>query len=146
MRRLLLAVLLLYSFALFSQEEPRQNRVLFVVAQVKDLDANHYLWAAEMAASRLDGSHNEVLEGGLAAALKEARTNPGAIQGIVEIFIDVHSWQEEVRITCYDTGGRDLWKKRTRVNAGGNEEKLARNMFERVLKKIEKEPACGSGR
>ena len=146
MRRLSLALLLLFPSLLLAQEATPQDRVLFVVSQVKDLDANHYLWAAEMAASRMAGDHNEVLEGGLAAGLKQAREQKGTVQGIVEISIDVHSWQEEVRITCYDSAGRELWKKRTRVNAGGNEEKLARNMFERVLKKIEKEPACGSGR
>lgn len=120
-----------------------EPKVIVVAAQAKDLDENHYLWAAEMAAARLAGK-TDVLEGGLAAALRYSRENPGSVQGIVEIVIDVHTVFEEVRVNCYDPKGRLLWKKKTELNAGGSEEKMARNMLERALKKAEKQPACGS--
>lgn len=122
------------------------NRVLIVVAKAKDLDADHYLWAAEMAAGRLPGGNNQVLEGGLAAAIKEAREKPGTVRGIIEIVVNVYSWDEDVRMTCYDPSGRQLWKKKSSVNAGGSEEELARKLFERTLQKAEKMPSCGSGR
>ena len=85
----------------------------------------------------------EVVEGGLAGALRHVRENPNSARGIVEVLIDVHSWNEEVRITCYDTAGRELWKEKVRANMGGGEESLARKMLERALKKAEKRPACG---
>jgi hypothetical protein len=125
-----------------SEQEPR---VLIVVAKSKDLDANHYLWAAEIAASRLAGGSKQVLEGGLAAALKEAREKPGTVRGIVEIVVNVYSFDEDVRITCFDPVGRAIWKKKSSVNSGGSEEDLARKLFERTLQKAEKMPACGRG-
>ena len=101
------AALALLSTPVAAQTEPAKatdsKRVLFVVAKQKDLDANHYLWAAEMAAARLRGDNNQVLEGGLAAGLKEAREKAGTVRGIVEIVVNVYSWDEDVRITCYDT-------------------------------------------
>ena len=124
---------------------PTSNRVLIVVAKAKDLDADHYLWAAEVAVGRLPGGNNEVLKGGLAAAIKEAREKPGTVRGIIEIVVNVYSWDEDVRITCYNPSGRQLWKKKSSVNAGGSEEELARNLFERTLQKAEKMPPCGSG-
>lgn len=121
-------------------EEPR---ILVVVAQAKDLDANHYLWAAEVAAARLPGKNYQVLEGGLVAALREAREKPGTVRGIVEIVVNVYAWDEDVRITCFDTSGREIWKKKSSVNAGGSEEDLARKLFERTLEKAEKMAPCG---
>lgn len=122
---------------------PQEPRVLIVVAKAKDLDANHYLWAAEMAAARLQGRNNQVLEGGLAAALKEAREKPGTVRGIVEIVVNVYAFDEDVRIGCFDAKGKQLWKKKSSVNAGGSEEDLARKLFERTLEKAEKMPPCG---
>ena len=122
---------------------PQGPRVLVVVAKAKDLDANHYLWAAEMAAGRLQGKNNQVLEGGLAAALKEAREKPGTVRGIVEIVVNVYAFDEDVRIGCFDAKGKQLWKKKSSVNAGGSEEDLARKLFERTLEKAEKMPPCG---
>jgi len=124
---------------------PASNRLLIVVAKAKDLDADHYLWAAEVAAGRLPGDNNQVLEGGLAAAIKEAREKPGTVRGIIEIVVNVYSWDEDVRMTCYDPTGRQLWKKKSSVNAGGSEEELARKLFERTLQKAEKMPPCGRG-
>lgn len=98
--------------------------------------------AAEMAAARLKGK-TTVVPGGLAGALRHSRENPGTAMGIVEVMIDVHSWREEVRITCFDPAGREIWKDKAIVNAGGNEESLARKMLERALKKAEKRPICG---
>ena len=122
---------------------PQEPRVLLVVAKAKDLDANHYLWAAEMAAGRLQGKNNQVLEGGLAAALKEAREKPGTVRGIVEIVVNVYAFDEDVRIGCFDAKGKQIWKKKSSVNAGGSEEDLARKLFERTLEKAEKMPPCG---
>lgn len=122
---------------------PQDPRILVVVAKAKDLEANHYLWAAEMAASRLQGKNNQVLEGGLAAALKEARENPGTVRGIVEIVVNVYAFDEDVRIGCFDARGKQLWRKKSSVNAGGSEEDLARKLFERTLEKAEKMPPCG---
>lgn len=121
---------------------PAEKQVVVVAAKVPDLAEDHYLWAAEMAAARLQGKPT-VLEGGLAGGLRHARENPGTVRGIVEIMIDVHSWDEEVRITCYDTSGREVWKDKAKVNMGGSEEALARKMLDRALKKAEKRPACG---
>lgn len=128
-----------------SETPPEGSRILVVVAKSKDLDANHYLWTAEMAAGRLPGANLEVLEGGLAAALKEARQNPGTVRGIVEIVVNVYAWDEDVTITCFDSGGKRLWKKKSSVNTGGSEEDLARKLFERSLEKAEKMPPCGRG-
>jgi hypothetical protein len=119
-------------------------RVLIVVAKAKDLDANHYLWAAEVAAARLPGKNNQVVEGGLAAALKEVREKPGTVRGIVEIVVNVYAWDEDVRIACLDVRGKEVWKKKSSMNAGGSEEDLARKMFERTLQKAENMPECGS--
>ena len=99
-----------------------------------------------VAAGRLPGGNNQVLEGGLAAAIKEAREKPGTVRGIIEIVLNVYSWDEDVRMTCYDPSGRQLWKKKSSVNAGGSEEELARKLFERTLQKVEKMPPCGSGK
>lgn len=117
------------------------RQILVVAAKVDDLAEDHYQWAAEMAAARLKGK-TTVLSGGLAGALRHARENPGTASGIVEVMIDVYSWREEVRITCFDSAGREVWKEKTLVNAGGSEEALARKMLERALKKAEKRPAC----
>jgi hypothetical protein len=126
-----------------AQSAAPEPRVLIVVAKSKDLEANHYLWAAEMAAGRLQGKNNQVLEGGLAAALKESRENPGTVRGIVEIVVNVYSFDEDVRISCFDAKGKQMWKKKSSVNGGGSEEDLARKLFERTLEKAEKMPACG---
>jgi anthranilate phosphoribosyltransferase len=75
-----------------------------VAAKVKDLDADHYLWAAEVVAARLEGD-SEVLEGGLATALKFSREHPREVTGILEVVIDVHTLFEKVRVSCYDTCG-----------------------------------------
>jgi len=120
-----------------------ERQVLVVAAAIQDLPENHYLWAAEMAAARLKGK-NTVMEGGLSGALRRSRENPGTTQGIVEIIIDVYSVNEEARITCFDPTGREVWKEKAKANMGGNEEALARKMFERVLTKAEKHPACTS--
>lgn len=125
------------------QASAQEPRILIVVAKVKDLEANHYLWAAEIAAGRLQGKNNQVLEGGLAAAIKEAREHPGTVRGIVEIVVNVYAFDEDVRISCFDAKGKQLWKKKSSVNAGGSEEELARNLFERTLEKAETMPACG---
>ena len=139
------ASLLLCSGTSYAAEaEPTAPRTLIVVAKSKDLDANHYLWAAEMAASRLPGNNNQVREGGLAAALKEAREGPGTVRGIVEIVVNVYSWDEDVRISCFDPKGKQIWKRKSSVNAGGSEEDLARKLFERTLEKAERMPQCGS--
>lgn len=116
--------------------------VLVVTAKVKDLEDNHYLWGAELAAARLKGA-TKVIEGGLAGALRYSRENPGSVRGIVEVMIDVYSYAEEVRITCTDPAGREIWKEKARANMGGNEEALARKMLERTLDKAEKRAACG---
>lgn len=121
---------------------PAERQVLVVAAKVDDLAEDHYQWAAEMTAARLKGK-STVLSGGLAGALRHVRENPGTAMGIVEVMIDVHSWDEEVRITCFDSAGREIWKEKAVVNAGGSEEALARKMLERALKKAEKRPACG---
>lgn len=64
--------------------------------------------------------------------------------GIIEVIIDVYSFKEEVRISCFDPAGRELWKEKAKANMGGNEEALARKMFERALQKAEKHTtACG---
>lgn len=117
--------------------------ILVVASKAKDLPPDHYLWAAELTASRIKGN-TQVLEGDFAAALKHARENKGAVAGIVEIIVDVYAWDEEVRITCYDPAGRQLWKEKVSVNAGGSEEALARKMVERAIVKAEKRPACAS--
>ncbi len=65
------------------------------------------------------------------------------MSGIVEVMIDVFSYAEEVRITCMDAAGREIWKEKARANMGGSEEALARKMLERALGKTEKRPACG---
>ena len=122
---------------------PEEKQVVVVAAKVEDLAEDHYMWGAEVAAARLKGK-TTVVEGGLAGALRHVRENVGLARGIIEIMIDVHSWNEEVRITCFDTAGRVLWKEKAKANMGGNEEKLARNMLERALKKAEKRKACGS--
>jgi len=126
-----------------TESAPRESRILIVVAKAKDLDANHYLWAAEVAAGRLPGKNKQVLEGGLAAAIREARGKPGTVRGIVEIVVNVYAWDEDVRITCFDPKGKQVWKKKSSVNAGGSEEDLARKLFERTLNKAEKMPPCG---
>jgi hypothetical protein len=125
-----------------SQAQASEKLVLVVTAKVEDLDDNHYLWGAELAAARLKGN-TKVLEGGLAGALRFSRENPGAVRGIVEIMIDVYSYAEEVRITCMDAAGRQVWKEKARANMGGSEESLARKMLERALAKAEKRTACG---
>lgn len=117
-------------------------QVLVVATEIEDLAKDHYQWAAEMVAGRLKGK-TTVLSGGLAGALRQARENPGTVRGIVEVMIDVYSWREEVRITCLDPAGRELWKEKAVFNTGGNEEALARKMLEKALKKAEKRPACG---
>lgn len=121
--------------------QPGDPQILVVAAKVNDLAEDYYQWAAEMAAARLKGN-TTVVPGGLAGALRHAREKPGSTLGIVEVMIDVHSWREEVRITCFDPAGREIWKEKAIVNAGGNEEALARKMLERALKKAEKRPAC----
>lgn len=136
-------VLLVSSFLIaivvpgLAQETNSRPDTVVVAAQAKDLDEDHYLWAAEMVAARLDGEF-EVLSGGLAAGLRYSRENPGQIQGILEVMIDVHTAFEEVRITCYDSTGREQWKRKTELNLGGSEERMARNMLDRVIKKVEK--------
>lgn len=117
-------------------------QVLVVAAEIEDLAKDHYQWAAEMVAARVKGK-TTVISGGLAGALHQARENPGTVRGIVEVMIDVFSWREEVRITCFDPAGREIWKEKAVFNTGGNEEALARKMLERTLKKAEKRPACG---
>jgi hypothetical protein len=119
-----------------------EPKVVVVAAKVKDLDADHYLWGAELVAARIKGP-TTVIAGGLAAALKQVREAPGTVRGIVEVLIDVHSWDEEVRISCFDTSGHELWKDKARVNMGGSEEALARTMLERAIQKAEKRPVCG---
>jgi hypothetical protein len=142
--RLAYALTILIAPALDAADSPTQGpRTLIVVAKSEDLEANHYLWAAEIAASRLQGKNNQVLEGGLAAALKESREEPGTVHAIVEIVVNVYSWDEDVQIRCLDTKGKVLWKKKSSANMGGSEEKLARNLFERTLEKAEKMPPCG---
>jgi hypothetical protein len=120
-------------------------RLLIVVAKSENLEANHYLWAAQIAANRLPGANKQVLEGGFSAAIAEASKNPSTVRGIVEIIFNVYSWDEDVTITCYSAAGKKLWRKKSSANMGGNEEYLARKMFERTLEKAEKMPACGSG-
>lgn len=137
--------LLAWHFPALAQESaPAATKqvVVYVAAKVKDLDEDHYLWAAELAAARLKGEA-EVLEGGLAGALRYSRENKGSVQGIVEVMIDVFSYAEEVRITCLDAAGRELWKEKARANMGGSEEALARKMLERALDKAQKRPGCG---
>lgn len=56
--------------------------------------------------------------------------------------MDVYSWREEVRITCFEPTGREIWKEKAIVNSGGSEEALARKMLERALRKAEKRPVC----
>ena len=119
-----------------------ERKVVVVAAKVKDLDVDHYLWGAELVAARIKGP-TTVISGGLAAALKQVREAPGTVRGIVEVLIDVHSWDEEVRITCFDTSGRELWKDKAKVNMGGSEEALARKMLERAIQKAEKRALCG---
>ena len=120
-----------------------EKKVLFVAAKIDKLEADHYLWAAEMAALRLKGP-GKVLPGGLEAALKVALEHPESVRGIVEIMVDVYSWREEVRITCFNAKGKSLWKEKAVMNTGGSEESLARRMVERAIKKAEDRPACGS--
>jgi hypothetical protein len=124
-------------------QAPPEKKVLFVAAKIEDQAADRYLWAAEMAALRMKGK-TEVLPGGLVAALQYSREKPGEVAGIVEIMVDVYSWREEVRITCFDNKGKSLWKEKAVVNTGGSEESLARRMVERAIKKAEDRPACGS--
>lgn len=112
------------------------KQVVVVAAKAKDLEEDHYLWAAELVASRLEGEF-KVVPGGLAGGLRFSREQPGEVAGILEIVIDVYTAFEEVRITCFDTSGRERWKRKTELNAGGSEEKLARNMLDRVIKKVE---------
>jgi hypothetical protein len=76
--------------------------------------------------------------GGLAGGLRFSREHPEEVAGILEILIDVYTAFEEVRITCFDTAGRERWKRKTELNAGGSEERMARNMLDRVITKIEK--------
>jgi hypothetical protein len=149
-RTLLFAFALVYSVGHLAAQEPAAtpapqatNRILIVVEKDKELEADHYLWAAEMAAGRLKGDTKEVIPGGLAAGLKEAREKPGTVRGIIDIVINVYSWDEDVRIACYDATGHELWKKKSSMNSGGSEEDLARKLFERTLKKAEEMPACG---
>lgn len=123
-------------------DPPSERKVVVVAAKVKDLDADHYLWGAELVAARIKGP-TTVISGGLAAALKQVREAPGTARGIVEVLIDVHSWDEEVRITCFDASGRELWKDKAKVNMGGSEEALARKMLERAIQKADKRPVCG---
>jgi hypothetical protein len=145
-----IALLACGTLPLLAQSEPTptptpvaaEKLVLVVAAQAHELPENHYLWAAEMAASRLKGK-TSVLEGGLNAALRRSRENPGTTQGIIEVIIDVYSYKEEVRISCFDPAGRELWKEKAKANMGGNEEALARKMFERAIQKAEKHTACG---
>ncbi len=68
------------------------------------------------------------------------RTKRRASESVVEVMIDVHRVFEKVLITCYDTRGRIVWKKKTEINFGGSEDAMARKMLERVLKK----PECGA--
>lgn len=121
---------------------PADLQILVVATEIEDLTKDHYQWAAEMVAARLKGK-TTVISGGLAGALRQARENPGTVRGIVEVMIDVYSWREEVRITCLDPAGRELWKEKAVFNTGGNEQALARKMLEKALKKAEKRPACG---
>lgn len=126
-----------------SLPSPEPERVVLVVAaKIKDLDADHYQWAAELAAARLKGS-TKVVDGGLAGGIRFAKENPDVVRGIVEVMIDVYSFAEEVRITCMDPSGREIWKEKSRFNNGGSEEALARKMLERALDKAEKRPVCG---
>ena len=127
-------------------EEATQDKpvILVVPGGVKDHPAAEYQWAAEMTAARIKGN-TQTLEGDLGAALKYARENKGKVAGIVEILVDVYSWDEEVRITCYDPVGRKRWKDKVSLNMGGSEEALARKMVERAIVKAEKRPACAGG-
>jgi hypothetical protein len=84
-----------------------EKTVLVVAAKIEDLEADHYLWAAEMTAARLKGP-SKVLEGGLVSALRYSRENAGTVRGIVEVVTDVYSYAEEVRITCLDPVDRHL--------------------------------------
>lgn len=142
-----LALAISWPLYLAAQTEPTaatatsDRQVLVVAAKINDLAEDHYQWAAEMTAARLKGK-TTVISGGLAGGLRHARENPGAAMGIVEVMIDVYSWREEVRITCFDPAGREIWKEKAIVNSGGSEEALARKMLERALKKAEKRPAC----
>lgn len=146
-RSIALALAIACPLSLAAQTAPAtptsaERQVLVVAGKVDDLAEDHYQWAAEMTAARLKGK-STVLSGGLAGALRHVRENPGTAMGIVEVMIDVYSWDEEVRITCFDSTGREIWKEKAVVNAGGSEEALARKMLERALKKAEKRPACG---
>jgi hypothetical protein len=138
---LVVAMLVAPERSAWANAKPPAREVLVVAAAVEDRPEAQYLWAAEMAASRLKGS-TRVLPGGLAEALRYARENPGAVQGIIEVMIDVYSWKEEVRISCLDPAGRTVWKEKAVMNNGGSEEALARKMFERALKKAERRGAC----
>jgi hypothetical protein len=124
-----------------TESEKDEPVILVVASKVEDLPDDHYRWAAEMTASRLKGN-TDVLSGDFAAALKYSRENKGRVAGIVEIIVDVYSFDEDVRITCYDASGRRIWKEKVSVNMGGSEEALARKMVERAIAKAEKRPAC----
>lgn len=142
----LLAVALgLWTFsgvALAAENTDDEPAILVVASKIKDLPDDHYRWAAEMAASRLKGP-TKVLPGDFATALRYAREHKGQVLGIVEIIVDVYTFDEEVRITCFDPTGKRIWKESVSVNMGGSEEALARKMVERALNKSEDRPACG---
>lgn len=138
---LLTAMLAPLPGAAASESEAAKKITLVVAAQIEDVPEDRHLWAAGLSASRLKGNL-EVLEGGLAAALKHSRANPGKVARIVEVMVDAYSWREEVRITCYNATGRSLWKEKAVANMGGSEESLARKMVDRALAKAEKRPAC----
>lgn len=125
-------------------DDTARDRILVVAAKIDDFPEDHYLWAAEIAAARLPGNTEVVEEGGFAGALRIVREEPGTVQGIVEIVIDVYRAFEEVVVTCMDPRGKKIWRKKSVVNAGGPEETLARNMLNRALNKAEKQDVCGS--
>lgn len=135
---LVLAVLFIATAVPATAEETETGpESLVVAAKAKELEEDHYLWAAEMVAARLKGNF-KVLPGGLAAALRYSREQPAQVSGILEVMVDVYTAFEEVRITCYDPVGKERWKRKTELNTGGSEEKMARNMLDRVIRKIQK--------
>lgn len=134
---LLAAAVLVHGAPVAASNDDPGEHVLVVAAKAKDLEEDYYLWAAELVAARLEGDL-KVVPGGLAGGLRFSRENPEKVAGILEVVIDVYTAFEEVRITCFDTSGRERWKRKTKLNAGGSEEKMARNMLDRVINKIDK--------
>ena len=133
---LLVAAVLVNGAPVVASGNDSGKQIVVVAAKAKDLDEDHYLWAAELVAARLEGDF-KVVPGGLGGGMRYSREHPEEVAGILEVVIDVYTAFEEVRITCFDTNGRERWKRKTELNAGGSEEKMARNMLDRVIKKVE---------